>query len=216
MPAKEVLKEAQKLYDEGKWLESNSVLDDWFSGITIATDEEVVEAYRLMGWNYYYIATKGLGDKKTNLENAEKYFRGAWKYVPDKQASISILNGLPLVLWLLNEKAAAWSRSEHDLYNFPDEPSIWNTRAILCRWAKNFEESVKVCEKVYETALRKRDYRTAGHGKQNRGDALKELGRIAEARDDYVAAVGLYKDFEKTGESAKFHIDGVAKKLSAL
>jgi len=99
---------------------------------------------------------------------------------------------------------------------FPDEPSIWNTRSILCRWAKNFEQAVNICEKVYITALARRDYRTAGHGKQNRADALRELGRVEEAKINYAAAIGLYKDFEKeSGQSVAPHIEGATKKLNS-
>ena len=63
----------------------------------------------------------------------------------------------------------------------------------------------------------KDDYRTAGNAKQNKADALKELGQINQARDEYASAIGLYKTFgERTGQSAQFHIDGVSKKMLAL
>ncbi|KKS89583.1 MAG: hypothetical protein UV65_C0031G0014 [Parcubacteria group bacterium GW2011_GWF2_43_11] len=208
-----VLAEAQKLYNEGKWPESNLLID----GLTIAEDEEMAEARRLRGWNYYYIGTKGLDDKQASLGRSKAAFQYALSITSDKKKKISIMNGLPLTFWVLGEQEWAWHLSDRAIEEFPDEPSVWNTRSILFRWAKDFKGSVEVCEQVYEKAMLKDDYRTAGNAKQNKADALKELGQINQARDEYASAIGLYKTFgERTGQSAQFHIDGVSKKMLAL
>ncbi len=211
-----VLEEAQKLYSEGKWQESDKLIANNLSNLK--DREEFAEALRLRGWNRYYLGIKGPADhKEENLSMSKGAFLEALDNTIDRKKRVSILNGLPLSLWLLSEKDEAWQKSDRAIREFPDEPSVWNTRSILCRWAKDFKQAIEVCEKVYVTALYRRDYRTAGHGKQNRGDALKELGRIEEAKLDYAAAVGLYRDFEKvTGESAAFHIEGAAQKLRSL
>lgn len=209
------LEAAQSLYNDGKWQESHGLLmNNWHR---LTTDEEFAEAYRLAGWDLYYIGIKGLNDKQESLRVSKASFQAALGRTSDSKKRISILNGLPLPLWILSEQKEAWDVSDRAVREFLEEPSVWNTRAILCRWAKNFEESVKVCERVYETALARKDYRTAGHGKQNQGDALKELGLVTEAQDAYASAAGLYKTFEKeTGQSAKLHIESVEKKLLAL
>ncbi|MFH1423894.1 MAG: hypothetical protein ABIG29_03030 [Candidatus Nealsonbacteria bacterium] len=209
-----VLAEAQKLYDEGKWRDSNSLIDLNESSLT--TDEEIAEACRLRGWNWYYIGTKGLHDKQIGLQMSKEAFKQALDRTSDSKKKISILNGLPLSLWILEEQEEAWRISDKAIKEFPEEPSVWNTRSILFRWAKDFKGSVEVCEKVYEKALLKGDYRTAGHAKQNKADALKELGRNREAMDEYLEAIALYRQFEKaTGQSAEFHIAGVRKKALA-
>jgi len=209
------LEVAQKLYNEGKWLESNILIADYFDGLT--TTEEMAEADRLRGWNYYYIGTKGLRDKQASLEMSKAAFQTALGRTVDSKKKISIMNGLPLTLWVLGEQEDAWQVSDEAIDEFPNEPSVWNTRSILFRWAKDFKGSVEVCEQVYEKAMLKDDYRTAGNAKQNKADALKELGQINQARDEYASAIGLYKTFgERTGQSAQFHIDGVSKKMLAL
>jgi hypothetical protein len=215
--AGKILAEAQQLYNDGKWLESDRVLIGWFAGLTVATDEQMAQANRLQGWSRYYVATKNLGDKKENLTGAENSFRAVRKYTTDKEVLISVFGGLPLVLWLLDKKGEAWIESDEGIDSFPDEPSVWNARVILCRWEKDFAASIRSCEMVFKKAFVRQDYRTAGHGKQNKADALKELGRLAEAENEYVAAVGLYTMFEKaSGKSAEFHIKGVLDKLEKI
>lgn len=213
----EFLKEAQRLYDEGKWKESNQLIKDNFHTLVGCT-EDFAEANRLYGWNWYYIGIKGPAEeKRVNLLLSRDAFRIALSKSPDRKQKISIMNGLPLTFWILDEQKEAWQVSDQAVAEFPDEPSVWNTRSILCRWAKKFDEAERVCEKVFETAFAKKDYRTAGHGKHNKADALKEMGRTEEVRLEYENAIELYKEFEKTtGQSAKFHIEGVEKKLLAL
>lgn len=211
-----VLAEAQKLYNEGKWHEAVTLLTNNLPGFVETEDR--AEARRLKGWCFYYIGIKGPAEEKRDAVNLSRdMFNLALAETSDAKKKISILNGLPLSLWILEEQEEAWRMSDKAIKEFPDEPSVWNTRSILFRWAKDFKGSVEICEKVCEKALVKDDYRTAGNAKQNKADALKELGRIKEARDEYAAAVGFYKQFEKTtGQSAKFHIEGVEKKLAAL
>ncbi len=209
------LEDAQELYNKGKWPESNQLIDKNFVNLT--TTEETAEANRLQGWNWYYIGIKGLDNKQVSLEMSKAAFQAALSRSSDSKKRTSILNGLPLSLWILGEQKEAWQVSDQAVKEFPDEPSIWNTRSILCRWAKDFKKSIEVCEKTYETSLARQDYRTAGHAKQNRADALKELGRTEEARQEYQRANELYGHFEEiTGQSAKFHIEGVEKKLASL
>jgi len=210
------LEEAQKLYDEGKWSEAVSLIGEKMVNLT--NREETAEAVRIRGWCFYYMGIKGPEEKKQEMLN---FSRNAFEFVlkesSDGKRRLSAFNGLPLPLWILGEKEKAWEVSDRAVREFPAEPSVWNTRSILCRWAKDFKQAIEICEKVYVTALWKNDYRTAGHGKQNRGDALKELGRTEEARLDYVAAIGLYKDFEKgSGQSATPHIEGATKKLTGI
>lgn len=211
-----ILEKAQKLYNEGKWQESDDLI---FSNMPDPQNEEdFAEALRLRGWNRYYLGIKGPADQKgETLSISKGAFLEALRKTTDNKKRISILNGLPLVLWNLEEGWDALATSISALAEFTEEPSVWNTAAILLRWAERSKDSIPVCERVYQTALVREDYRTAGHGKQNKADALKGLGRREEARIEYATAVEMYKKFEeKTSESAKFHIEGVEKKLAAL
>ena len=213
-----VLEDAQKLYNEGKWQEAVTLLNESLESLPgLAETEDVAEALRLKGWCFYYMGIKGPEEEKMEvLRLSRNMFDVASRKSSDAKKIISIFNGLSLPLWILGEREKAWEVSDQAVKEFPDEPSIWNTRSILCRWAKNFEQAVNICEKVYITALARRDYRTAGHGKQNRADALRELGRVEEAKINYAAAIGLYKDFEKeSGQSAAPHIEGATKKLNS-
>lgn len=211
-----VLEEAQKLYNEGRWQEAVALLNESLPDLT--KTEDIAEVLRLKGWCFYYIGIKGPEEEKMEaLRLSRNMFDVASRKTSDAKKKLSIFNGLPLSLWILGEQEETWQVSDQAIEEFPDEPSVWNTRSILFRWAKDFKGSVEICEKVCEKALVKDDYRTAGNSKQNKADALKELGRIKEARDEYAAAIGFYKQFEKaTGQSAKFHIEGVEKKLLNL
>ncbi|MFH1780536.1 MAG: hypothetical protein ABH841_00785 [Candidatus Nealsonbacteria bacterium] len=210
-----VLAEAHGLYNEGKWHEAMTLLNNSNHGFGV---EEMAEAYRLKGWCLYYIGIKGPAEeKREKLELAREKFDGVFLLTSDEKKLISAFNGLPLVYWILDEQKQAWRMSDQAIEAFPDEPSVWNTRSILFRWAKDFKGSAEVCEQVYKKALLKGDYRTAGNAKQNKADALKELSLIRDAKNEYAQAIGLYKQFESaTGQSAKFHIEGVKKKALAL
>jgi len=212
----DVLEEAQRLYNEGKWTEAVTLLNENLPGFT--KTEDIAEALRLKGWCFYYIGIKGPEEEKMEaLRLSRNMFDIALGKTFDAKKKLSIFNGLPLTLWILGEEERAWEISDQAVTEFQDEPSVWNTRSILCRWAKDFNKSVDVCEMVYKIAFDRKDYRTAGHGKQNKADALKELHEIDAARNEYIMAVGLYVAFEKTtSESVQFHIEGALNKLAAL
>ena len=119
---KKILAEAQKLYNEGKWRDSNSLID--LNESSLATDEEIAEACRLRGWNWYYIGIKGLDDKQTSLGRSKREFGQAFHRTSDAKKKLSILNGLPLSLWVLEAREEAWKVSDQAIEEFPDEPSV--------------------------------------------------------------------------------------------
>ena len=211
-----VLEDAQRLYNEGRWPEVIQAIEQALGNLT--EDREIAEANRIKGWSWYYIGIKGSPEEKNiSLDRSKACFEVALVKTLDRGGKISIMNGLPLTMWNLGEKKKAWEINNQAIEEFPEEPSVWNTRSILCRWAKDFNQSVEVCEKVYETAITREEYRIAGHGKHNKADALNELGWKEMAREEYKAAIVLYRKFEEvTGESAAFHIEGVEKKLANL
>lgn len=204
------IERARQFYNEKEWKTAIEILEPIVKNLKA---QEKAEASRILGWSFYYLGIKGPEDEKMeNLRKAKDGFETALKEVFYKQATrISALNGLPLTLWILEEKDRAWEISDKATEEFPDVSSVWNTRSILCRWGGKFEEALKVYDKVYETALEKGDLRTAGHGAQNLGDTL-----LKEAEKAYKKAVMLYKEHGKTGESASFHIESVEKKLTKL
>ena len=208
-----LIKQAQKLYNEKKWKEAVHILTSFVP----ETDEDEAKAKRIEAWSFYYLGIKGSKAMKiANLLEAKRLF----EIVLEKgqiEEKISAFNGLPLVLWILGEKKEAWKTSKQAIKEFPNIPSVWNTRGILCRWAKRFKEAVEVGEKVWETALKDKDFRTAGHGKQNKADALVQLKRTQDAKEEYQKAKSLYQRYQRiSGKSARLHIESVEKKLSGL
>ncbi|MCK4891442.1 MAG: hypothetical protein KAS78_02120 [Candidatus Pacebacteria bacterium] len=218
---KSLLKEAEGLRnkEDGGWNKSIQLLDA--DVIPFATRDEFAEANKIKGWSLYFRAIKDFrdseDDKIRTCSEAEVVLKIALSETKDRSVLISAYNCLPLVLWIQGKQDEAWEISNEATLNFSKVPSVWNTASILCRWAKQYEKSVKVCEMVYETALAIKDARTAGHGKHNQGDALKELGRAQEAKKAYKKAKELYLEFEKTsGQKATVHINGVSNKLASL
>ncbi len=213
---KEVLKEGDRLYKEGKWDESINFLRE--NSKFLKKDNDIAELYKTMAWNRYYKGIKGPeNEKMKNLEKAEECFELSLVGTEKDKTKISVLNGLPLTLWILKKKQEAWEISDKAIDKFPKTLSIWNTRGILCRWAKDFEKSIEVCEKTYETAMAEKDFRTAGHAKHNKGDSLVNLEKTEKAKEEYKKAIKTYRKYEKeTGESASFHLKRVQEKLSSL
>jgi hypothetical protein len=243
MADKEILDQAQKLYDAGQHAESSRIIKNYLGRIVAAGD--AITACRLEGWNHYYMAIKGpTTEKSRNLEISVKAFLEALaqiieKYAKDSKVTrailgganlsglllnedeeelISVLSGLPLAEWLIGYKDKAWKDiNDGSVNKFPDEPEISNTKSILLKWEKKFAASVEACETTYKLAIVKGDFRAAANAKHNKADALRELGEKKLACAEYKAASKLYKKAERVaGKSAAFHIRAVRKKLLLL
>lgn len=215
-----ILAEAQRLYDSDRKSEAVDLLEKALGMIPL-NSKYLIEALRQRGWTYYHLAIriKESNEQKenylvTSLISFESVMLRIFRAT--QKQKISIFNGHPLVLWLLDEKDKAKQISNNAIELFPNEPSVWNTRAILLRWEKNFEESIDVCEKVAITAEAKEDYRTAGSGKQNKGDALRALGRNTEAKMEYEMALAFYKKSEDDRPATIHIVDGVQRKILEL
>jgi len=205
-----IIEDALVLYDKGEWQKAIFLID---TCLTTHNEQIIAEANRIRAWSYYYLAIKGdEKQKKENLEKSEEHFRLSIIKMENKNGKISILNGLPLVLWILGKKEEAWKISDEAIKRFKTETSIWNTRSILARWEKDFKKAIEVCEKVYETAERVKDYRTAGHGKSNKASTYLELHNKEEALKEYLKAEQMYL---KDGKS-DFHLENVRKKIKEL
>ncbi len=206
------LEEAEKLYRRGEYQKAY----DLASPEKTTTREEFGEACRIRAWALYYLAIKG--DDKNKLSNARDavvYAEDVIAFSEDNRQRLSAYNVLPLALWVLGNESGAWEASDEALEEFPDEISTWNTRGILSRWAKDYEQGVLIGHTVGKTSALKGDFLTAGHGYQNEGDALRALGRLSEACVAYRRALKQYCQHElSTGNSATPHIASVEKKLA--
>ena len=216
----ETLKKAQDLYTKGDWAGAVSIID---AQRFFPDKEDLAEACRILGLSYYYLGIKGPEtDKFANLKKSKEVFERTLSLTLDNKRKMSAMNGLPLVLWILGELKSfyhleALKVSEQATQLFPDEPSVWNTRSIIMRWSGNDKESVDVCDQVYWTARAKGDWLTAGHGQQNRGDALKKLGNNADAIVAYRMSRTCYRKHEEiSGKSATAHIESANKKMADL
>ena len=222
--SKQILQTAQELYEDGDRQGAIDLLLDNKEPdkvLSIFIGDELAEAQKAVGWNLYYMAIKDFREvesKKIDACNrAESFFKSALENTENKEILISVANGLPLALWIQGKKEEAFNVSNNAAEKFHDTPSVWNTLSILCRWAKQYEKSIEVCEMVYKTALDLGDFRTAGHGKHNQGDALKNLGKDEDARTAYEEAKELYLKFEEeSGQKVTVHINGVVKKIALL
>ncbi|MCK5413306.1 MAG: hypothetical protein KAI57_02920 [Candidatus Pacebacteria bacterium] len=216
-----LLEKAENLRNQkdGGWNKAIKLLD--VDVIPFVMGDVLAKALNTRGWALYYSAIKDFRDSEVNkiatCIEAESSLRTALENTKDRDILISVYNCLPLVLWIQGKQDEAWKISEEAISKFDEVPSVWNTVSILCRWAKLNEKSIEVCERVYQTALAIEDFRTAGHGKHNQGDAFKELGRKEEAEKAYKEAEKLYLQFEHvSGQKATVHLKGIKNKLKLL
>lgn len=220
--SKEILKQALELYNNGDRQRAINLLsNDEGKVFPIFTGKELAEAQKTIGLSLYYIAIKDFREmenkKIETCARSELFLRAALENTDDKDIRISAINFLPLVLWIQGKHNEAWQVSNSASAEFSDVPSVWNTSGILCNWSRQYEKAIGVFEMVHKTALSIKDYRTAGHGKHNQGDALEKLGRKEEAKESYEKAKELYLKFEEeSGQKATVHITGVSKKIALL
>lgn len=213
----EKIEEAKALYAQGFYEKAGRLAESlrniYFGTISI---EQFAETLRIEAWAYYYLGIKGNpDDKRVNVNYARTCAEQVLFYSKDTKRRLSAHNVLPLTLWVLDEESRAWRASDEALEEFPDEISAWNTRGILSRWAKDYEQGVLIGHTVGEKSKLKGDFLTAGHGYQNEGDALRALGRLSEACVAYRRALKQYCQHElSSGNSATPHIASVEKKLA--
>ena len=197
---------------------ASAVIDGYFKFAAI--DREIfAEGCRIIAWAFYYLAIKGdQSEKNNNALHAELYAREAIALSEDDNRRLSALNVLPLAIHIQgsDRRSAAWRASDKAIQEFPQEPSVWNTRGILARWSSNNEVGMIIGAKVTKCAIDKGDSLTAGHGAQNRGDALDNLNHKEEALKAYELALRLYLNHEAvTGVKATPHIESVKKKIAS-
>lgn len=171
MGEKNILEEAKDLYDDEKWQQSIDLLE---SNIDILIAEARQEAFRRFGWNYYHLGIKAITE--TRKQELLKKAVDNWYRCTGTEVRLSAMNGLPLALYILGEKEKAFSVNDMARQDYPDEPSVDNTRVILYRWNGQSKQLAEAAQRVYEKGRAKGDFRTAGHGKHNQGDTLMELG----------------------------------------
>ncbi|MCE2463359.1 MAG: tetratricopeptide repeat protein [Dehalococcoidia bacterium] len=211
------LDKARRLYHEGAWKEAISLLNRFphrsFVPRNIVASMDIVE-----GWSWYYLGIKGARFRRRGrVEQSRRAFERASQNAVDKRNKVSVLNGLPLVLWHLGDRIQSWKYSDQATDQYQDEPSVWDIRAILLQLDRYPETSLAFFEKAYELAMEEGDHRTAAHTRKNEAGLLRETGRVEESGRLYQEALELYrKSQESAGESARFHIDDVEQELASL
>ncbi|HNR80863.1 MAG TPA: hypothetical protein PLB38_04240 [bacterium] len=211
---KESLKRADDLYRQGKYQEAYD--------LAVPCDQKLdpegcAEACRIRAWAKYYIAIKGNPEEKIRNAGHAAGYASVVSISIDPKRRLSAYNVLPLALWISGNQSGAWEASDEALQEFPEEPSAWNTRGILARWAKDYEQGVIIGDRVTDRSVARGDFLTAGHGQQNKGDALRALGRIGEAHTAYEEALKRYRQHEhSSGKSATPHIVNAEKKLAEV
>ena len=241
----EMLREAEKAYNEKRYLDARNLIKERKEAFIKGGMGAV--ALRRWAWVAYYLGNEGNPQwKKWIIENpifyeeATKIGEEALNYEADSTVRVSILNVLPLsTRWTKGEKgefrrqeAYRWSdrgikeakaSGKTDLIS-----SAQNTRNILLREDKNFAEAKKGCQEVFMASVLAGDFRTAGHGKQNKGDTIRleiesEEQVIAtaeiigvlhkEAIVAYRTAQAMYALAERvSGEKATAHYESAGRK----
>jgi len=139
------LENAEKLYRQGKYREAIYAIDlATISQSTVILKWERAEAARIKAWASYYLAIKGDPNNKIgNAGDAVLYAKDVIAYAEDNKQRLSAYNVLPLALWISGDEDGAWIASDEALREFPNEPSAWNTRGILARWKKDYDQRGK-------------------------------------------------------------------------
>ena len=136
MKDKEIIISAQKLLKEKRYIEAIKMTNNLKSH----NEQMVAATNKIKGWCYYYAYKEDENKKTENLEKAEEHFRLALIKMKNIKGVISLLNGLPLVLWMQNKKEEAWEVMDKAIKEFPETVSLWNTRRKLYDLENNFNQ----------------------------------------------------------------------------
>ncbi len=236
----EVLKEAEKAYNEKRYLDAENLIGARLEDFIKAGMGAV--ALRRSAWATYYLGNEGNPQWKKGIietphfyELSQKVGEDALSYEPDPTVKVSILNVLPLsTRWVkrmgnfLRHEAYSWSDQGIKEAMETGKPeliaSAYNTRNILLREDRKFDEAKRGCREVFRISVLAGDFRTAGHGKQNEGDTIrleieetddeakkKELHR--EALVVYREAQSMYSLYERvSSEKATAHYESAGRK----
>jgi len=237
----EALKEAERAYNEKRYLDARNLIksrkDEFIKGGMGAV------ALRRWAWAAYYLGNEGNPEWKEGIikepifyEESARIGEEALSYEADSTIRVSVLNVLPLASrWTKDEKgefkrreAYRWSDQGIEEARASGKPdlisSTQNTRNVLLREDKEFDEAKRGCQEVFTASILAEDFRTAGHGKQNEGDTIrlkieeiddearkKELHR--EALIAYRTAQAMYALSERvSGEKATAHYQSAGRK----
>jgi len=232
-----ILDEADKAYNDKQYQESIDLVTKYFLESRGTTPDLNGRAQARVGWCLYYLGLQdnprrqeGIIDNPDNLLEAIKVWKNVLEYEINPKIRLSVLNGLPLALRFFNKPATyQWSDLGIQEAEAAGDDSLVikakNTKIVLLREDGKYAEARELAEEVYTLAVGIRDFRTAGHAKQNLGDTIRlELKNtqkteaekrflLVEAFQAYKIAEMKYNFFEaETGEKATAHIEAAQKK----
>jgi len=185
---------------------------------------------RLLGWCYYHLAKK-----EKNTENQIRYGEEARrsfnKVLRDGLYTDidSAMNGLILTYEFLlhqSDKASVVAQKLYEQTKNKDmKTSALNTIGLIEMNRGNAKKAITSFDEMIVLAKENKDFRTCAHALNNKARILMELmylfpdneKNIHHVESLFNEAIHMYnKSNKKSGESAKFHIDGVKMKLKEL
>ena len=215
--AKTALDMARQLYGRGRWKDAIKFLAG-FSERPYVPRQTVVAMDAIEGWSWYFLAIGGSSfGSAGRLRRAKEAFVRAWDSAVDKENKVSVLSGLPLVLWQLDRRIEAWKLSDEGTDEFENEAMVWLTRAILLNWDGYREAAVEMLDKAHDTGVAAGDRRTAADARRSLGSLLGRAGNLEDARTAYQGAIELYERAETDdGKPVAFHLEQTKREMSGL
>lgn len=220
---KDFLRDEEELYNSKQWAEAIDVLKNKYKGKKLNYLQES-KLQRLMGWCYYYLGLKKIENPKEMGEKARKSFIKVLRIGYQKDV-ISALSGLPLVYFYLIKDSKKAFKTMEKAVDKEEVGSILNTQGLLKREEGLILDALSIFSESSNIAMKENDFRTSGNALNNKARTLMKLLPLIESKKElkkdirklFNKALNDYKKYEEiTGESAKFHIVDVYRKIDEV
>jgi len=228
----EIMKEAKKLYGDGKWKEARDLLLPLLEEKLY--DMEASALRRLLGWCYYYLGKKKKEDPRKSGKSAVSYWDDVITLGISKDDINSALGGLPLAYKYLLEdtpentqKAIEFAKKRVE--EAPDAKTkkvALNSKGCIERDSGFIVEALKSFSEALKLQEPEESIRTTANLLNNKAVTLMKIVPclttskntvIEETKDFFEQAKKKYRESEKAGgESTKFHLDRIEERLEEL
>lgn len=214
-----VLEKADVAYGKKRYLDSRDLIRRNKNNFIAIDGNTLVLALKRWQYAAYFMGNEGnprwkdwIIDNPIFYEESVAVGEEAIKkfiQLAEVEIRISVLNALALATRWTKDTEKKFRRQQS--YSWSDQAILesktscrldqvsvaLNTRSILLREDKRFDEAVRDCQEVFENSSLTSDFITAGHGKQNEGDTyrlmIKEIHDEQEIAKLHLKACTAYK-----------------------